>query len=296
MTELEGQCAIGLDWRERGTCFSEEFATRLEATLARARNPAAGRPIREQLLALADQFQIKTRSDKKLQGSYQPDADLAKRGVFGKLDSDLGNLAKKELAERFKPEGPAGSDTWLSNWNIQDVLTQYQRRFKFFHALEPVMYDFMDYDNDLRNFNPEEIRARGITCVACVLNTDTSKGPGKHWVSMFLDMRHERKTLEFFNSSGKGPTTRVNAHLAELAKRVGAEFYHTAGREHQYSNSECGMYSLYYVWHRLAESLPLEMSEAEGRAARFAVKSRIPDSDAYAFRAKVFLVCESCES
>lgn len=291
MEELEGQCAIGLDWRERGTCFSEEFAKRLDASLAKGRSAAAGRPIRDQLLALAAQFQIKPPA------AGQPDADLVKAGVFEKLDPVLGKLAKKELAERFKPEGPAASDTWLSNWDIQKVLVQYMRRFKFFLALEPVMYDFMDYDNELRDFDPEAARAKGITCIACVLNTDTSSGPGKHWVTMFIDLRHpDNKTFEFFNSSGKGPTSRVNKYFGELAERIGATYYHTAGQEHQFSDSECGMYSLYYIWHRLLEALPLESSSAGASARKFALKSRIPDKAAYQFRSKVFLVCDRCET
>jgi hypothetical protein len=286
----DNQCALDLDqeYQTTGTCLSKPFL----AKLAKATGKSINKP-KETLLVLAKEFGVRHPG--------QPDADLLKSKQF-RQKTGLDSEADEELAQRFKPEGPALAHTWLTNWDIADVLQQYKRRFHFFDYLESEMMDFQDYENDLRHFSPTKLKP-GITCFACVLNTDKHTGSGKHWVTLFCDMRRTPGTVEYFNSANNSAPREVIKFFERLAQQYGGaekkqvEYHETAGSiSHQRGNSECGMFSLYYVWHRLHESLPLEYSSAEGKANRFALKSRIDDKTAFEFRAKVFLLCESCRT
>src|SRR5208282_3841045 len=49
---------------------------------------------------------------------------------------------------------------------------------------------------------------RPASCFGCVVNTDNSTSPGKHWVAVFVDCRAppgEPWTVEYFNSVGRPP-------------------------------------------------------------------------------------------
>jgi hypothetical protein len=289
------QCALELESETTavGTCLSPGFQSKLKTVLATKKPKLAGLSPKKQLLELANDLGVKFQ--------VQPDADLLKSKEFRDF-TGLASEADKELEDRFKPEGPSQSHTWLSNWNIADVLGSYSRRFHFFDFIDCAMMDFQSYDNDLIKFDPQTLRAKGKTCFACVLNTDVHTGRGKHWVALFCDLRRSPGTLEFFNSANRSPPKNVSQFFDKLAARLGevyqkeVKYFETAGSiEHQKGNSECGLYALYYIWNRLSESLPLEMSNSEGKAARFVLKSRINDSTAYSFRQKVFLVCERCQ-
>ena len=291
----ESQCALELESETTasGTCLSPGFQAKLKTILKTKKPKLASLSPKLQLLGLAKELGVKYQ--------VQPDADLLKSQEFREF-TGLTKDADRELETRFKPEGPSQSREWLSNWNISDVLSAYSKRFHFFEFIDSAMMDFQKYDNDLIKFDPEALRAKGKTCFACVLNTDVHTGRGKHWVTLFCDLRRSPGTLEFFNSANKSPPKDVSRFFDQLASRLGAtyqkevKYFETAGDiEHQKGNSECGLFSLYYIWNRLSESLPLAMSSSANAAERFVLKSRISDSTAYAFRQQVFLVCERCQ-
>jgi hypothetical protein len=88
----------------------------------------------------------------------------------------------------------------------------------------------------------------GYERVALVVNTDTSDGPGIHWVAVFVD--NKTKTLEIFDSTG----TRVNDCIFRLLLRSWprTEYVYTENKTvHQLGKTECGVYSLYYIVSRL---------------------------------------------
>ena len=106
----------------------------------------------------------------------------------------------------------------------------------------------------------------GYNCLGVVLNTDTRSGRGKHWFCIFCDFRssgsaQDPYTVEYFNSSGNPPMDPVLNWLNETAKKIchypfgqskrhGAKVIASKIR-HQKSETECGPYSLYYIWSRL---------------------------------------------
>jgi hypothetical protein len=121
--------------------------------------------------------------------------------------------------------------------------------------------------------------------IGCVLNTDYSTGPGKHWVCVFVDMRNEEEfTIEFFNSSGRQPTYNGNAIMNWMCKikrdceLMGVKAtIKTNSIAHQESHTECGGYATYFIFNRII-GVPFE---------EFSTK-RIPDQVVTDFRKHLF--------
>jgi hypothetical protein len=179
----------------------------------------------------------------------------------------------KDLHLKFKPPGPKFGVKLLNNFNIDNVLLSWAREFDDFHPCPFVMIDFDSYHNKFREINLAHLiegtefyvdpiygkTSRVFNCFGCILNTDVSTGPGKHWVTIFVDLRGKKWTIEYFNSSGNPPCYEVvkwmikqKKFLEKLNKDV--EDVSVTNLVHQKSMTECGAYALYYIRARLEKN------------------------------------------
>lgn len=194
----------------------------------------------------------------------------------------LKDVLLKEVKTRFKPIGPRNSTALLSNLHIDAALDQWKAEFPEFRPCPFAMADFETADFEFRRVSLARLYAEGARAFACVLNTDVSRGPGKHWVAVFVDMRPDRAqldtpwTIEYFNSAGSPPAVAVVRWMERqrqdlLRVRSGTpaesqdgaavppravETWAVSSVLHQRSQTECGLYSLYYIRRRL-EGAPL---------------------------------------
>lgn len=189
-------------------------------------------------------------------------------------------LDKKDLEIRFTPRGPWNSTQWLSNDNIDDVLAAYNVKFPRFKHIEFQMRDFKAVGDELGKLDWCDL-AKNYDCLGCVLNTDVTGGPGEHWTAFFVDFI--RGTVEYFDSAAQTPhaefTDLIVTTAHGLSECSGKKFVDEAvvQLEHQKENTECGVYSLYYIISRI-HGVPF---------SRFR-KSRVPDSDMILFRQFLF--------
>jgi len=192
---------------------------------------------------------------------------------------------KEDLAENFKPEGPALTFDLLSNYNIDDVLDQLEKAYVsvgFMH-IPFQMRDFAKYAPSDREIQKEakgsteaelkekrknlatvdwvEEYKRGMRCAGVVLNTDYSSGNGIHWFCLFVDFRTKPYTIEYFNSSGNLPLYEVSSWMKETRQRlidelgVGVDEVKdviVSRIVHQQDKHSCGIYALYYIFSRLS--------------------------------------------
>ena len=186
-----------------------------------------------------------------------------------------------ELKARFKPPGPRDSTDLLDNFKIDAVLQGWAQRFPRFYNFPFCMMDFYetrgalattDVASILRGEAPQTVgagaaapSARPCDTFACVLNTDVSSGRGKHWVAVFGDCRGRDWSVEYFNSAGNPPPPPVTRWMEEAAEKLRALRGAEPGRygqggvaavpvtdlRHQESQTECGVYVLYYIRRRL---------------------------------------------
>jgi hypothetical protein len=173
-------------------------------------------------------------------------------------------LGQKEFDNTFRPIRPVGKYQWLSTSDIRYVLKQYEEAYPEFIFLGPVSIDFCNLaDNAVCNINLKSSKRNGKTKIGIVFNTDPSTEPGKHWISMFIDIsdpdpsKHE---IGYFDSYGMAPllpeirtligNLRAQNPQIQLKLNCNDQFC-TQSVRHQRNNSECGMYSINFIAVRL---------------------------------------------
>jgi hypothetical protein len=128
----------------------------------------------------------------------------------------------------------------------------------------------------------KDVMSAGHKTFGVVMNTDVRTGGGIHWFSLFCDFRTNPCTVEYFNSSGNKPVKQIQDWLIKTEENLksaghNAKVVILSGNSMQKSETECGLYSLYYIWNRINE-VP---------AQNFQV-AKVPDSMMYAFRKQCF--------
>jgi Ulp1 family protease len=113
---------------------------------------------------------------------------------------------------------------------------------------------------ELCNFSLVDQIKNGKTKIGIVFNTDPHNKPGQHWISMFINIK--KGIIFFFDSTGEKPSAEImklvnrikDQGLALSPKKV-FKFDSNSGVEHQYGNTECGIYSLFFVVHMLEDKM-----------------------------------------
>jgi Ulp1 family protease len=103
----------------------------------------------------------------------------------------------------------------------------------------------------------EQIKS-GKTKIGLIFNTDPHDKPGEHWISMFINIK--KGLIYFFDSAGDRIPARLNKLVRnimhqgkKLSHPIRFKFDQNHPVEHQYGNTECGIYSLYFVIHMLED-------------------------------------------
>lgn len=195
----------------------------------------------------------------------------------------------------FAPDQPADwkkkPDEWLSNFDILDVLRQYEQTYRNFHVIGPTPIDFdtrpkeMDGKcvwQELCDFHLEKYFKNGKKKLGVVFNLDKHDRGGSHWVSMFIDL--DDKYALYMDSAGNEIPKEIDVFLKRVVQQglamhppIHIHFYENCPMEHQMGTTECGMYSLYFL-------ITMLTGETEGKVfknylekIRFFKDKRIPD-------------------
>lgn len=263
---------------------------------------------------------------------------------------EIDNIELRENLEKFlfAPSQPVEwkkkPNEWLSNFDIFEVLHQYELTHATFKAFGPTPIDFDSRPKDesgkcvweeLCTFQLNNYLEKGKTKLGMVFNLDKHDEQGSHWVSLFVDL--EERFLFYLDSAGN----RIPKEIRTLVKRIQAQgmslspplkfkptknlirtadshsswsmtdkeinsspiakqgadlnlrrfkFYENYPLEHQLGNTECGMYSLYFI-------ITMLTGETEGRTFRTALekiqffkKKRVPDKYVSKYRKIYFNV------
>lgn len=157
----------------------------------------------------------------------------------------------------FRPDGPKKKTEWLSNIDIEKVISQYEKADKNFKFLGAVPIDFDDLSYlPIKNLNYMNLYNDGKYKIAIVFNLDRHDQSGSHWVSMYTDLKAGQ--LYFFDSLGKRPVLRIrkllrriyNFMTEKLGKKNIQIGYNTS--PHQFDDTECGVYSIHFIDNMLA--------------------------------------------
>ncbi len=178
------------------------------------------------------------------------------------LLKEIDDPQKRQAALKglFAPEHPPSwlknPVEWLSNEDIDKVMAQYEQTFKDFKYLGTTSrdYDFKFADgtcveDQLCKMDLQQLMKSGKQRFAAVFNLDTHDQSGSHWVSFFVDVPH--KLIVFFDSAKGGvpkEIERLRDTFIAQGKQAGIDFvFKTNTSDHQQGNTECGVYSIYFI-------------------------------------------------
>ena len=188
---------------------------------------------------------------------------LKQKSAFGQVESDL--------AESFAPESPPewkkNPNEWLSSTDIMKVMKQYERAYRDFDFIGPTPINFNTRKlygecvwEELCNFNLDRLIKKGKTKIGIIFNTDPDYKPGQHWISMFINIK--KKEIFFFDSTGDPPPNEVKELVKKIKEqgnnhipKINFKFDSNEGIEHQYGNTECGIYSIFFIVHMLEDKM-----------------------------------------
>ena len=112
--------------------------------------------------------------------------------------------------------------------------------------------------NDLCTFNLANQLKRGKTKIGIIFNTDTHDKDGSHWISMFINIK--KGIIFYFDSVGDEAPPEIMKLVhkiinqgKKLNPKIYLKFESSKGKEHQYGNTECGIYSLFFIIHMLQD-------------------------------------------
>jgi hypothetical protein len=208
-------------------------------------------------------------------------------GMCGNLEScwvDQKFLIDDDIKNAVKPLNPDTvnnkKNTWLSTLDINNVMEQYEKKNKDFMFIGAVPINFDQIYKDVCNFNLQRI-IKTKKCIGIIFNHDPSYKSGSHWVSLFIDFRNKNPEINFFDSVGSKPPKEVWTLIRRLydqSKKINDKCkVHINTINHQLKNSECGVYSLYFI-----------ISQLNGITFKEIVHDIIRDEDMYNNRKKYF--------
>jgi hypothetical protein len=175
--------------------------------------------------------------------------------------SNLSDSEKQRILRTyFRPKMPEGwkadPDMWLNSDDIQHVMKQYEEAYPAFYFLGVVPIDFSAPDPYVKGvrkcMNPQfcsidikEMAARGIKYIGAVFNLDPHFKGGSHWVACCINIA--KNGIYYFDSYGVPPPEQVAVFMKSFILQNPSFKLSYNGNRFQYGNSECGMYSCFFL-------------------------------------------------
>jgi len=175
------------------------------------------------------------------------------------------NKDKEQLLSHFKPVKPKSwylnKNEWLSTIDIDQVLEQYEEKYPHFINIGPVPIDFDAQSmgqcivNELCKLDIVKMEKKGINHIGVIFNLDKHNEPGSHWVALYIELSKYSKGNKpgayFYDSYGTKPVPEIWTLMNRLKdqynkKNMDFNLKYNNVR-HQYKNSECGVYSTYFI-------------------------------------------------
>lgn len=201
----------------------------------------------------------------------------------------------RELMKNFKPIMPkkwlSNKYEWLNTLDIQDVMNQYEIKYSNFEFIGPVPIDFdtvlgfgQCVANELCKINIASLIKKGKTQLGIIFNLDKHNQSGSHWVAMyvkFADAGINNNQLFYWDSYGLKPANEITKLMEKIKEQCKIININLTIKEndirHQYKNSECGVYCIYFI-----------TSLLQGRKFEHIIKNIINDDDMNSKRIEFF--------
>lgn len=134
---------------------------------------------------------------------------------------------------------------WLSNFDIEEVMDYYQKRFKTFVFLGALSIDFQETTEIYRNFSINNIPKDKI---GIIFNTAKSTENGKHWISVFISKTE--KTICVFDSNGNKPQYQLVNFINKINKNKDYVIF-VNKKIKQITDGTCGLFAINFILERI---------------------------------------------
>ena len=184
--------------------------------------------------------------------------------VVSSLQLDNDEVIDDYLRPPRPSEWKNDPNTWLSNFNIEAVLIQYEDQYKPFYKFFGVLSaDFLrkignrPAHPEIFNINIQDLYNNGVRTFGLVINLDDHDEPGSHWTSLFVCIDPEMHCFGayYYDSTASAPPVDMKTFMNMLkvqgdvlkktvdSKRLFKVKVNTI--KHQYGSTECGIFSIY---------------------------------------------------
>jgi len=177
----------------------------------------------------------------------------------------LQDTVKKELRKQYlRPQKPKqwekDPDMWLDNFNIANVMKQYEEAFPWFTFLGVFPIDFSAPDPYRQNGETQCLNKvlcklnlnieynKGRRGIGIVFNLDPHYKGGSHWVGLYINLMNKKKPLiAYYDSYGYETPPLIAKLMRSFNLQIQDCRLEFNDRRFQYGNSECGMFSMYFI-------------------------------------------------
>lgn len=180
----------------------------------------------------------------------------------------IGYNLQAEKYKIFRPEHPKSwlknDHEWLTNVDIQKSMEQYHAIYPTFSFLGVFPIDFGTriagscISEKLCKVDIPTLNKRDIHQLGAVFNMDRHDQGGSHWVGLYINWKPEHPNYGAFYYDSNG--YRIPRQILEFMKNVCEQVNNMyAGRKvprmntdwnkkrHQFGNSECGVFSMFFI-------------------------------------------------
>jgi hypothetical protein len=208
---------------------------------------------------------------------------------YGTSDILEWNVADSKLEKKihalYRPVMPGSWKSnpreWLSNVDIQNVMSQYSTKYTDFKFLGVFSVDFYTEKicsfYSICNFNLFDFLASGKTKLGLIANLDSYYGKGSHWVAISANFKPKSKQFGicYYDSGGSTPPEQLKLFISQIKNDASVFFkdrfdngkfkLHTNTKDsqkntfdkkfkvqsnvkqHQKKNTECGIFSMLFI-------------------------------------------------
>jgi len=220
------------------------------------KRPVEGCIPQEILNSVAAELQVPaTRVDIEKALNVEPENEYSFVSALPLSKEKKDELLKMYLRTKQPDDWKSDPDKWLNNIDITKVMNQYEEAFENFEFMGPFPIDFAAPDpynkdgkcliQEMCELKVAESLQRGTTSIGIIYNLDPHYKGGSHWVAVYIDLNEHR--TYYFDSYGLEAPIQIQKFMKWLTTQDSTMKLYYNGRRFQYENSECGMYSMYFI-------------------------------------------------
>ena len=169
----------------------------------------------------------------------------------------------------FKPLAPRtwakNKNEWLSNEDIINVMSQYEKADPKFHFVGTFPIDFGNktgkdgtcVSEEICHLNISKERAKGRTRLGFVFNTDPHTKGGQHWIAAYVgtDPKDKNYGVYYYDSVAKPTPPQIRRFMQRITRMVASmriesqRTFQTAENRvrRQYKGTECGIFVMLFL-------------------------------------------------